>query len=405
VALYGGFEGTETVAEERDWGANETILSGDIGVPADSTDNSYHVVVGSGTDSTAVLDGFTITAGAAADDTLGGGGMIIWPGSPTISNTVFSGNTASTGGGLYARGEGSRPTLVNVTFTGNSANDSGGGLTNDDSSKVMVVNAVFSGNSAGNAGGAMHSQRHAGATLTNVTFSGNTAGAGGAISNDESLLSLINTILWGNTAALGSEIWNHPAGMPVISYSLIESSGGSGGGWNAALGTDGGDNIDADPSFVDQASGNLRLTSGSPAIDAGTAAAPDLPETDRDGNSRISGFSVDMGAYESALVVTGIEEHDRLQPFRIVSAAPNPFNPSTTIHFTLPNAMPVTAEVWSVTGALVRVLATNKPSPAGDNELVWAGRNDNGSPVASGVYFIRIATGLGSRTARVVLLK
>ncbi|MGB8982233.1 MAG: clostripain-related cysteine peptidase, partial [Anaerolineales bacterium] len=63
VALYGGFDGTETLRAQRDPGRHVSILSGDLGIVGTTTDNSYHVVVGSGTDGTAVLDGFTITCG------------------------------------------------------------------------------------------------------------------------------------------------------------------------------------------------------------------------------------------------------------------------------------------------------------------------------------------------------
>lgn len=84
VAVYGGFAGTETSLSERDWAANVTVLSGDIGTAVES-DNSYHAVTGNGTNVTAVLDGFTITEGYAngsgQDET--GGGLIDISGSPT----------------------------------------------------------------------------------------------------------------------------------------------------------------------------------------------------------------------------------------------------------------------------------------------------------------------------------
>ena len=104
-------------------------------------------------------------------------------------------------------------------------------------------------------------------------------------------------------------------------------------------------------------------------------------------------------------VVTAIASEDVPKPFRIVSISPNPFNPSATVRFTLPAAMPVTAEVWSVTGARVRVLANDKLFGAGTNQLAWDGRADSGSPVASGVYFVRLRTKVGTKTARAVLLK
>ena len=115
VAVYGGFAGTETLLSERNPAANVTILSGDIDSNDTNTDgnniaetaadiqgdNAYHVVTGSGTDATAVLDGFTITAGqangAAPHNT--GGGMYSSSSSPTLTNVTFSGNSAHTAAG------------------------------------------------------------------------------------------------------------------------------------------------------------------------------------------------------------------------------------------------------------------------------------------------------------------
>ena len=65
VALYGGFPTGGRIWEDRAPNTYETILSGDINVPGNNSDNSYHVVTGSGTNSTAILDGFTVTAGYA----------------------------------------------------------------------------------------------------------------------------------------------------------------------------------------------------------------------------------------------------------------------------------------------------------------------------------------------------
>ena len=87
VALYGGFAGTETLRSERDLVTHMTTLSGDIGTLGAATDNSYHVMTGSGADATAVLDGFTITGGNADGSAPhnSGGGMYNSSGSPTVA--------------------------------------------------------------------------------------------------------------------------------------------------------------------------------------------------------------------------------------------------------------------------------------------------------------------------------
>jgi hypothetical protein len=103
--------------------------------------------------------------------------------------------------------------------------------------------------------------------------------------------------------------------------------------------------------------------------------------------------------------VTAIGPGDLPAPFEILGVAPNPFNPSTIVRFTLPERMPVTAEIVTVNGARVRFLAEDQPFEPGENQLEWDGRGATGSPVASGVYFIRVTTPLGTRIARAVLLK
>ena len=91
--------------------------------------------------------------------------------------------------------------------------------------------------------------------------------------------------------------------------------------------------------------------------------------------------------------------------FAIVGVVPNPFNPSTQVRFTLPSSQPVSAEIWSVTGARVRSLADGTTMTAGEHALRWDGRNGDGQRVASGVYLFRVTTPLGSRVARMVLVQ
>lgn len=88
-----------------------------------------------------------------------------------------------------------------------------------------------------------------------------------------------------------------------------------------------------------------------------------------------------------------------------VTVYPNPFNPTTTIRFTLPSALPVSADVYSVDGSRVRSLARDQIMVPGANVLAWDGRADNGQPVASGVYLVRVVTPVGSSVTRAVLLK
>jgi hypothetical protein len=91
--------------------------------------------------------------------------------------------------------------------------------------------------------------------------------------------------------------------------------------------------------------------------------------------------------------------------FDRVTIVPNPFNPETSIRFNLPSRTTVTAQVWSVSGALVRTLAQDRVFAAGAVELRWNGMNDTGSPVASGIYFVRVKSPLGEHIARAVMLK
>jgi hypothetical protein len=314
VSIYGGFAGTETLLSQRNWTTNVTTLSGG--------NTCYHVFYqdtsynGISLNATAILDGFTITGGNANASGFPdncGAGMFNYSCSPAVTHCTFSGNVASIlGGGMYNYVY-SSPIVANCEFTGNSTTDSGGGGGGmcDSGSSSTVTNCTFTGNSAaGPASGAggMCIQESS-STVTNCTFSGNSATAwGGGMIIVSASPTVTNCIMWDDYAASGApEVYNLGSSTPTFSYCDITGCGGSGGGWNSSIGTDGGNNIAADPLFVSaiaassapDTTGNYRLQAGSPCIGTGNSAAvPPGVTTDLDGNPRIVDGTVDMGAYE-----------------------------------------------------------------------------------------------------------
>lgn len=299
VTLKGGYAGYgQPDPDARDIGAFETILSGDLNNNdgpnfANNAENSYHVVTGSSTDSTAILEGFTITAGNA-DGTLSssqnvGAGMSIHQGNPKVLNCTFKKNTTSTtsyngGGGIYVYGEPS-PTIVNCRFIWNSSlqpisGPSRGGAIFSSIGSPTIINCIFIGNTASQ-GGAIGSFVTKSINVINCTFFNNTAATGGGMYNTNAATSnprVRNSIFWGNA---GGQITGT---LPAVSYSCIQGGlGGTGNNGN-------------DPAFVDAAGADniagtedddLRLNSGSSCIDAGdNTVLPTDILTDIAGNAR-----------------------------------------------------------------------------------------------------------------------
>jgi hypothetical protein len=233
VALYGGFNGSETLRDQRDWVTNVTVLSGDIGTLGDITDNAYLVVTSNEVNSATVLDGFTITLGNGGGD---GGGMYNNGGNPSLINIVFSNNKSYGGGGMYNH-EGS-PSLTNVTFISNTAS-SGGGMFNYEGSPSLT-NVGFKSNSASNDGGGMYNYDNYGGnpcnpSLINVTFNSNTASNGGGMYNDTSfagcLVSLIDVTFDSNTAiSNGGGMYNYDSSPSLTNVTFTSNTASSGGG-------------------------------------------------------------------------------------------------------------------------------------------------------------------------------
>jgi hypothetical protein len=84
--------------------------------------------------------------------------------------------------------------------------------------------------------------------------------------------------------------------------------------------------------------------------------------------------------------------------------SPNPFNPSTTISFTLPSREHVTVSIYDANGRLVRTLV-DESRDYGTHDVTWDGRDDAGTTVGSGVYFYRLSAGKFSESKKMVMLK
>ncbi|MCP3976820.1 MAG: hypothetical protein GY720_20230, partial [bacterium] len=174
---------------DRDPDAYPSILSGDLdgndGAGTPTGDNAYHVVTSSGTDATAVLDGFTISNGLAdgASSQRDGAGLYNSSGSPTIEDCLFTNCVADrTGGAVFTENSDSTPGFTDCNFHTNIASY-GGAMRNANSSSVTLTGCAFETNTALNFyGGAINSITGCTLTATNCTFVGNQSGLwGGAV--------------------------------------------------------------------------------------------------------------------------------------------------------------------------------------------------------------------------------
>ena len=88
-----------------------------------------------------------------------------------------------------------------------------------------------------------------------------------------------------------------------------------------------------------------------------------------------------------------------------LDAAPNPFNPLTTVRFELPAAGAVTLDLHDARGRLVRRILSGKFRAAGNHELRLDGRDDAGRELAAGVYLLRLRTAGGAATHKITLVR
>ncbi len=383
----------------------------------------------------------------------GGGISCLDNSSPVIEYNIICNNSSAIGGGIYCKNY-SHPIIRYNSIINNNADVTGSGIVCRNYSSPLIANNIISENSGGMAGGGICCESNSSPTIINNIISYNSAlfsvmqanGGGIYLHNSNSLI--INNLIVGNsTIDYGGGICCYESNPMIINNTIIENTSNNAGGlccassdpivtnsiiWNngesnilADLysnpiitycdiqgGYLGEGNIDSDPLFWGTGEFPYSLLDDSPCVNAGT---PDttglyLPEFDLAGNLRIFGERIDMGAYENQNVIVGIDEN--LIPYSSslisnLSNYPNPFNPTTTISFSVAqNSDFVTLEIYNLKGQKVKTFPINQFTNSPVHQVIWNGTDENNQLVSSGIYFYQLKIGNEfSETKRMLLLK
>lgn len=139
---------------------------------------------------------------------------------------------------------------------------------------------------------------------------------------------------------------------------------------------------------------------------AGSAGAWDYDFRDSPppGDWRYALYGLDAGGAEQLLLTLSPSAAPAEGPLLAAALAPNPFNPSTALHFTLAAPARVSATVYDAVGRRVAAIQA-RDLPAGAQRLDWEAADDRGRPLPAGLYLIELRAGEASRCLRAVLLK
>ena len=431
---------------------SQTVIDG-------SQDGSV-VTFESGEDSTSVLSGFTITNGYADS---GGGIYCSYNSNPKLLNLVIMNNWSYYYGGGLTLLDCTTAYLDEIEFYDNQSGGNGGNLYISNSNLIVRDSKIKGGNAFSYGGGIIcydsildlenvqicdnNSSFGAGIysdgcniSLKKSMIISNGSETGSAIKGINSDIEIINCIIADNacfqsgviTCSASNEVYiinsilvNNSAQEPaeslfegidfifnsilynntepylnsntIVHYSNIQDD------W-VGIG-----NIDCDPIFLNPAEDDYHLQNNSPCIGAGIdeIAIDDIwyyaPEFDIEGNPRPNptGSMPDIGAYENLLgePQDGIyDDQLSLNNFNL-SNYPNPFNPSTTINFSIQTDAEVELSIYNIKGQRIREwkidpsssnYAATRNVKCKINSIIWNGDNDLGEKVSSGIYYYEL---------------
>ena len=108
--------------------------------------------------------------------------------------------------------------------------------------------------------------------------------------------------------------------------------------------------------------------------------------------------------YENQQNVNIDNDNSQVTSFLAIRCYPNPFNPTTTISFSLQNNSNAELSIYNIKGQKVKQLLSDKLS-SGKHSVVWDGRDENNQPVGSGIYFYKLKAGDFQKVRKMILLK
>jgi Leucine-rich repeat (LRR) protein len=379
-------------------------------------------------------------------DLLGGaGGLYLIVDKPTIiENVLIHNNTANAGGGIMVNSHQATVTLKNVTITENKSTHGDAGSLQCNSCDINLINSIVWGNS----GNEILINKYNDPGKISVSFSDIEGGASNIITNGN------------GTVELGSgNIDADPLFCDTLSYKYYDTSPVVGTGENGVNMGAGGIGCDVPPAFTwvtPSEFDNINITKENLNTEyiVKWTTSKDIyndslryhivgnggnliVSTSDTSNSRtyqelleewpaqfqmLSRMTYVYGVWvtdgKDSTKITGeprklyVNRYEYLSTvsegiptvFALHENYPNPFNPTTTLRFDLPEVSDITLSIYNMLGQRVRTFNMND-TPAGYHSVTWNATNDYGDPVGAGVYLYQLRANQFVKTRKMVLLK